>query len=86
MKKLVKHALGGWSRHTHVLYTAPVQETVVATLLAANRHKNGTPVIDKDAAGEDAAGEDAAAAFGGPSLVSLPPEMWEEILHFLARR
>jgi hypothetical protein len=85
MKKLVKHALSGWSRHTHVLYTAPVQEAVVATLLAANRHKNGTPVTDKDAAGEDAVDKDAAAAAGGPSLASLPPEMWEEILHFLAR-
>jgi hypothetical protein len=88
MNMLAKHALGGWSRHTHVLYTAPVQEAVVATLLAANRIDNdaaGADAAGEDAAGEDAAGEDVTAAVCGPSFVSLPPEMWEEIFHFLAR-
>ena len=105
MKRLVRLALAGWSRHSHWLHKGAVRKAVVASLRVACRLDDAampgrpmppTPRPSTAVATVSArAGAAAAAdATGGrhprdgarAPLPVLPPEIWEVICHFLARR
>jgi hypothetical protein len=90
MEKLLRLAVGGWSRYSHWLHKDAVRAAVAATLTTAARLSRAcepatsvVAVVPTVAASERL----TAAAFAtSAALPLLPPEIWEEILNFLARR
>ena len=88
MKRVVRLAFGGWSRRSHWLHKDAVRKAAATTLLVAYRLDVAAVPGGQvgAAAAADAAGgrhpEDGARA----PLSVLPPEIWETILGFLARR
>ena len=106
MKRVVRLAFGGWSRHSHWLHKNAVRKAAATTLLVAHRldvaampeglmpQTPQPPAAGATAATQARAAADADAAGGrhrgdgarAPRLSLLPPEIWETILWFLARR
>ena len=91
MKTLVRLAVGGWSQHSHWLHTEGVRVAVVTTLTVVVHLDPDTPPVPVAAAAVATAAAVAVEVSDGPRgvrtpLPELPPEMWQEILRFLARR
>ena len=97
MKRVVRLAFGGWSRYSHWLHKGAVRKAAATTLLVAYRLDVAavsgglmppTPRPPAAHVGGAAAAADAAGGRGGARmpLSVLPPEIWEIILGFLARR
>jgi hypothetical protein len=105
MKRLVRLAVAGWSRHSHWLHKDAVRKAVVVSLLVACRLDDvampGGPMPPTPrppaavatvsaqagaAAAADATGGRHPRGGARAPLPVLPPEIWEVICHFLARR